>query len=121
MIGMQDPMPGEGPSHYWAMRTDPDNRELLGKELLDGRLRQGWGYLEEQDLAKVQAILAAPGGGTAKLGAPQREVLPHLRMLGLGEDAIHSGDLVIVPNLPEYGFFSIVRVTGPYRWAVYDP
>ena len=109
-------MQNEKAPRYWAMRTDQDNRKLLAKELLGGRLRQGWGYLEEQDLTKIQATLDGPGGGATKLSAKQREALPHLRMLGRGEDAIHAGDLIVAPNLPEYGFFSIVKVTGPYRW-----
>ncbi len=37
-------------SNYWAFRTDSKNRDYFYSELKEGRLRQGWGYVDSQDL-----------------------------------------------------------------------
>ena len=35
---------------YWVMRTDRSRKAELWREVEAGRLRQGWGWLPEQDL-----------------------------------------------------------------------
>ncbi len=36
--------------NYWGYRIDKENRRYFFKEILEGRLRQGWGYSESQNL-----------------------------------------------------------------------
>jgi hypothetical protein len=103
---------------YWAIRTDRYNKSLLVSELRDGRLRQGWGYDPSQDLQFVQAEIVKGGTWWERLSETQKEVLPHLRMLSSAQDSVQLGDWILVPNLPEDGYFFIAEVTGKYY---YDP
>lgn len=103
---------------YWAIRTDKDNKALLLDELRSGRLRQGWGHEQAQDLQMIQAEISKAANWWERLSSTQREVLPQLRMLSTSEDSVQRGDWVVVPNLPDHGEFLIAEVVGPYR---YDP
>lgn len=103
---------------YWAIRTDRDYQSLLFSELQNGRLRQGWGYDPNQDLRLIQAEIVKGGTWWERLSEIQKEVLPHLRMLSSTEDSVQLGDRILVPNLPENGYFLIAEVTGNYN---YDP
>ena len=103
---------------YWAIRTDKENREILLGELLNGKMREGWGYALDQDLTKIQAEVEKGGKWWERLSETQKEVLPHLRMLSKSNDSVQIGDLIIVPNLPKYGEFCVVEVIGDY---FYDP
>ena len=40
----------EREKHYWGYRIDVKNQDFFFKELEQGRLRQGWGYAENQKL-----------------------------------------------------------------------
>jgi len=101
---------------YWAIRTDRYNKSLLLSELRDGRLRQGWGYDPSQDLEFIQAEIVKGGTWWERLSETQKEVLPHLRMLSSAQDSVQRGDWVLVPNLPEDGYFLIAEVTGEYYY-----
>ncbi|MBX9930141.1 MAG: hypothetical protein K2Y56_01155 [Methylobacterium sp.] len=109
----------------WAMRTSRDSRahrDFIFGELLEGRLRQGWGWLPEQDLATVSTRCSDPAVGYAGLSNEEKMAWGHWRLLGEGshapEDAIRTGDTVLVPNVPENGTFTLCRVTGPYRYDI---
>jgi len=93
-------------------------KPLLLGELKQGRLRQGWGYDQSQDLRLIQAEIVKGGTWWERLSETQKEVLPQLRMLASAQDSISSGDWVLVPNLPEDGYLFIVEVAGEYY---YDP
>ncbi len=43
-------------SRYWAMRTDKDSVVFIVQELKKGRLRQGWGYQDDQNLDEIRAL-----------------------------------------------------------------
>jgi hypothetical protein len=101
---------------YWAIRTNRDYREVLLDELHQGRLRQGWGYHQDQDLRLIQTEIAKGGRWWDRLSATQKEVLPHLRMLGDVEDSVQRGDWIVVPNLPEDGTFLVAEVAGDYYY-----
>jgi len=103
---------------YWAIRTDRSNKPLLLSELREGRLRQGWGHDPSQDLQFIQTEIAKGGTWWERLSETQKEVLPHLRMLSSAQDSVQLGDWILVPNLPEDGYFFIAEVTGQYY---YDP
>jgi hypothetical protein len=100
------------------IRTDRDNKSILQSELRHGRLRQGWGYDLSQDLRLIQAEIVKGGRWWERLSETQKEVLPHLRMLSSAEDSVQLGDWVVVPNLPDDGYFLIAEVAGQYY---YDP
>jgi hypothetical protein len=87
-------------------------------ELHEGRLRQGWGYHPSQDLRLIQKEIAAGEKWWERLTETQKEAVPHLRMLSSAADSIVSGDLVLVPNLPEPGYLIVAEVDGEYT---YDP
>jgi len=102
---------------YWAIRLDKNNMKLLFAELLEGRLRQGWGYDATQDLRMLQAEIEKGGSWWGRLTSVQKEALPQLRMYAKSTDSIQQGDVVIVPNLPDDGFFCIAEVNGDYAYA----
>lgn len=104
--------------NYWAMRTSRGSDEIrsfLKEELRLGRLRQGWGYDESQNLACVHELWEQ----RAEISAIQAEVNRHWRMYnGAGEDYMQLFDLVAIPNMPEDGLFTIVRITGDYHFDI---
>ena len=102
----------------WAMRTSrdtPEIREFLWNELQQGRLRQGWGYCPDQNLDIVNPLWAAGG----ELTPVQRETRQHCRMgPGDGDDYMQPRDLVVVPNMPEDGQFTICEIDGDYLFEI---
>jgi hypothetical protein len=61
--------------------------------------------------------MASGGDWWQRLTDGQQEVCPHFRMLGANpDDSVQIGDVILVPNLPDYGYFILVRVTGQYRY-----
>ena len=102
----------------WAMRTSRDSEEhrrFLLDELTEGRLRQGWGWDESQDLRRLEALWAS--GDT--LSDAQNEAGRHWRMgNGPGENYMQIGDLVTVLNVPSDGLFTICRITGEYEYKI---
>lgn len=111
----------------WAMRTSRDSqmhRDFVFSELLAGRLRQGWGWLPEQDLTVVARRYSDAAVGYAGLSDEEKMAWGHWRMLGEAspapEDAICVGDTLLVPNVPENGTFTLCHVTGPYNYEIPD-
>ena len=105
--------------NYWAMRTSRDSeqhREFLRTELMEkGNLRQGWGREDDQDLSLIHA--AWENG--KPLSDTQQEVSRHKRMWNGGRpDYMCVGDVVLVPNMPEDGHFTLCRVSGDYRFDI---
>lgn len=103
---------------YWAMRTSRDtleHREFLRRELSEGRLRQGWGGYPEQDL---HCINEAWEEGN-QLTEHQKNASRHWRMGdGPAGDYMNDGDVVLVPNMPHDGLFTLVRIRGPYEFDI---
>lgn len=111
----------------WAMRTSrdsEDHRRFVRSEIAAGRLRQGWGGSPEQDLRLVKARLEDKTVGWAGLTENEKWPWGHWRMLGElsanPDDAMKVGDVLLVPNLPENGIFTLCRLTGPYSYEI-DP
>ena len=75
----------------WGFRIATDRIEYLATELEEGRLRQGWGWKEGQDLKNLTF-----DGGARR----------NLRML-----EVRRGDLLLVPRLPEGERVAIVEAT----------
>jgi hypothetical protein len=102
----------------WAERTYKGERSYLLSELQQGRLRQGWGGNPLQDLRLIQAEIEKDGKWWERLSEYQKEALPQLRMLSSAKDSVQLGDWILVPNLPEDGYFLVAEVVGEYY---YDP
>jgi hypothetical protein len=96
------------------MRTSPWERPFLWAEAQQGRLRQGWGVADEQNL-EVIAEAITQGKQLTDL---QRESRLALRMLTTWHNGMRLGDVVVAPNLPAYGRLSVFRVTGSYYWSL---
>ena len=101
---------------YWVMRTSPGRRPFIWAEAQRGRLRQGWGWDDAQNL---EVIAEAVRLGR-ELDEEQRLAWRSRRMRAVEPDGVQLGDLIVAPNLPEWGFLSVFRVTGRYSWDPVD-
>lgn len=105
--------PGIRGRGYWAMRTSPWERPYIWAEAQAGRLRQGWGWAAEQNLEVIAAIVRRHG----ELSEEQQMAWPSRRMLSTQPDGMRPGDLILSPNIPEWGRLSIFRLIGSYEFA----
>lgn len=98
------------------MRVDHrEARDFLWGELQAGRLRQGWGYQQDQDLT---VIAGRKREGTALSPAQQDTWRGNRRMLPSEDDSIQVGDIILVPHLPKDRHWSVARVVGPYSYQI---
>jgi hypothetical protein len=81
--------------NYWAFRTNKHLGWMFDSELEEGRLRQGWGWDQKQDLRNLQMDEGA------------RRNLSMLR--------VKKGDVVVIPNLPSYGQITIAKATEDWE------
>lgn len=109
--------PGVRGRGYWVMRTSPWERPFIWAEAQEGRLRQGWGSTEDQNLETI-ALTLRQGGA---LSEAQLWARRSLRMLASWEQGMRYGDVIVAPNLPEYGRISIFRLAGSYEWSPVAP
>ena len=75
--------------NYWGYRIDVKNQDFFFKELEQGRLRQGWGYAENQKLPD-----------TTDSGA-RKNLSMH--------DKVKKGDILLIPRLPDWGSVAIAE------------
>ena len=103
---------------HWAMRTcrdDEEIRQYIHDELSQGRLRQGWGWDESQNLGHIDSLWA----NDEPLSSDQQEASRHWRMgNGEGPDYMQVDDLIVVANVPNDGLFTICRITGNYEFNI---
>ena len=93
-------MPYDG-IRYWGYRIDKSSKsaiQFFRDELEQGRLRQGWGYNEGQDLRKRPV---------------DADVRRNLRML----NEVKQGHILLVPRLPSWGMVAIVEATDDWDEA----
>jgi hypothetical protein len=109
--------------NYWAMRTSRNNendRRFIVNELNQGRLRQGWGYDVSQDLKLVAHQIK--NVGWESLSEDEKGAWGHWRFLGDESEAPSGGmkinDLVLVPNVPSDGCFTLCELVGPYFFQI---
>lgn len=100
-------------TRYWVVRTDKTFTDFIWSELKEGRLRQGWGWRDDQDLRLLARLREQ---GTPFNEHQQQTWRGNRRLLGSEPDSIQVGDIVITPHLPQHGLWSIVRVTGEYLY-----
>lgn len=103
---------------YWAIRTDKNNADLLFREVTEGRLRQGWGYDLSQDLKLIQKERNLGGKWWERLSDVQIEAWRNYRMLGEGDDSVRIGDILLLPNLPQPGYFCMAEAKGNYFFQI---
>lgn len=97
---------------YLVVRTDRRHATFIARELEAGRLRQGWGYLPEQDLRAIRVKMSARAPLTDAASAAWR----NRRLLDTEPDGVKPGDTIIIPNIPTQGRWAVVRVSGAYRY-----
>lgn len=103
---------------YWAMRTSrdtPQSRKFVTDELSRGQLRQGWGHDPTQDLRCIHDAWRE----NRPLTAIQNDASRHWRMAdGHADDYMSADDVVLVPNMPHVGLFTLCRITGSYDFKI---
>lgn len=75
--------------NYWGYRIDVKNQDFFFKELEQGRLRQGWGYAENQKLPDT------------KDSGAKKNLSMH--------DKVKKGDILLIPRLPDWGSVAIAE------------
>lgn len=81
--------------HYWGYRIDKNNIPFFESELRQGRLRQGWGYEEGQNLRNM----TYDGGAKRNLAILNK---------------VKKGDILLVPRLPTYEEVAIIEATEDF-------
>lgn len=76
----------------WGYRIDARFGEYFASELNKGILRQGWGYLEEQNLNNLNLDKAS---------------FNNLKI----KDSVKKGDLLLIPRIPTWNKVTIARAT----------
>lgn len=102
--------------NYWVMRTDRRTQEIkdyLWDELKQGRLRQGWGYMHEQNLRTIDDM-----DDRSEMSEDQIATWRgNRRMLESHGDGIKPDDIILIPHLPQEGAWSIARrLSLPYKY-----
>lgn len=98
---------------YWASRPDRHNPEVFADELRKGRLRQGWGYSDECNLEAIRQKYWDDAKGWQGLPDELHAVIqnyPFDPNWPTGQATMRAGDIVLVPNIPKWGFFSLVEI-----------
>ena len=85
----------EREKHYWGYRIDVKNQDFFFKELEQGRLRQGWGYAENQKLPE-----------TEDSGARKNLSMHH---------NVKKGDILLIPRLPDWGSVAIAEAAEDWN------
>ena len=85
----------EREKHYWGYRIDVKNQDFFFKELEQGRLRQGWGYAENQKLPE-----------TKDSGARKNLSMYH---------NVKKGDILLIPRLPDWGSVAIAEAAEDWK------
>jgi len=96
---------------YWASRPDRDNLEYFWTQLQKGKLRQGWGYDESQNLNLILDEMQKGGEWWSRLSDDQRAAYRDYPFHpGWGDDTMRQGDIVLIPNMPTFGSFALIRL-----------
>lgn len=100
----------------WMMRTNRELAQWLWSEVAAGRLRQGWGSHPERDLN----LLRAKRDSGQPFDEDDELAWDNRRMLTDEPDGMQVGDLILTPHLPREWRWSVLRITGPYRYAIHE-
>jgi hypothetical protein len=83
-------------ANYWAYRIDKNRQAFFKKEMQSGRLRQGWGWDEGQDLRNF----TVDEGAWANMAMFNK---------------VKKGDYLLVPELPNWGEVAILQATEDWN------
>lgn len=92
---------------YWVFRQQTDDekvRNLLFRELREGRLRQGWGWRPDFDIRLESFIGNYQAETDCDKPRAQRVLNKLLDMLRVAE-----GDILVIPKQPSRDCFTITR------------
>lgn len=82
--------------NYWCYRVDTSKIEFFTNELSEGRLRQGWGWDEAQDLRNFKLD---EGAGRNR---------PMF-------NKVKKGDILLIPQVPNWGEVALVEATEDWN------
>jgi hypothetical protein len=82
--------------NYWCYRVDTSKIKFFSNELNEGRLRQGWGWDEAQDLRNFKLD---EGAGRNR---------PMF-------NKVKKGDILLIPQLPNWGEVALVEATEDWN------
>ncbi len=82
--------------NYWAYRIDKTNSDFFNKELQLGRLRQGWGYDEGQNLRNLSVNNGA------------RRNIPMFQK-------VKKGDVLLIPHISGYNQLTLAVATEDWE------
>ena len=85
----------EREKNYWGYRIDVKNQDFFFKELEQGRLRQGWGYAENQKLPDTK----------------DSDARKNLSMY----NNVKKGDILLIPRLPDWGSVAIAEAAEDWN------
>lgn len=86
--------------NYWCYRIDTNKIKYFMDELNNGRLRQGWGFHKDQNLRIL----------TMNRGAYRNRPM---------FNKVKKGDILLVPQLPDWGRVAIVEATQDWSEGYY--
>jgi len=109
--------PGVDGRGYWVMRTSPAERPYIWAEAQRGRLRQGWGWNAEMHLVTIAEVVRRGG----QLSDEQHVSWRSRGMLTTEPDGMRVGDLIVTPNIPDWGVLSAFRLVGSYEFSLDAP
>ena len=81
--------------NYWGYRIDVKNQDFFFKELEQGRLRQGWGYAENQKLPDTK----------------DSDARKNFSMY----NNVKKGDILLIPRLPDWGSVAIAEAAEDWN------
>ena len=87
-------------TQYWCFRVDKrQSPDFYDHQLKDHkRLRQGWGWSEDQNLRKI-------------VDPVPKDQKPNLKMF----NEVKKGNIILVPHIPEWHFVTITRATEDWN------
>lgn len=95
----------------YAIKGDPESRDLLLSSLQSGEGRFGWSYIVNADLRTLRAKLQAGQSLSDEERACYQPFLLEIK----------KADYIIYINVPTWGQCTAARVTGEYFWRHGDP
>lgn len=100
----------------WVVRTDWRSLdEVILPSLREGQLRQGWGYRDDQDLNVIGNLVHSEGRNA--LNDDQKASWRRVQRFWPEHwEPVAVGDRILLPKVPGWGRWSLVEVTGPYRF-----
>lgn len=106
------------PEQYVAMRTDESARKWLFNQLKDGKLRQGWGNDLKLNLNSLRKKVTQ--GSKQALSSEEAACWRgNRRLLSTENDGLKTGDVVLIPKMPEPPLFCLARITSDeYKYEI---